>query len=82
MENSSTTTETPNPGDAVLPEFLRPREADGMLRMSERSFKHFRAEGSAPVHCMFGDRIVYALADLAKWAATRRFRTTSETEWS
>ena len=82
MNSSSTRIEAPTPSDVVLPEFLRPREAAGMLRMSERSFKRCRAEGSAPVHYMFGDRIVYALADLAEWAAARRFRTTSETEWS
>ena len=82
MKNTRTTIETPALDDAVLPEFLRPREAAGMLRMSERTFKRCRAEGSAPVHYMFANRTVYALADLAEWAAARRYRTTAETQWS
>ena len=69
VKNMRTTIETPTADDAVLPEFLISRAAAGMLRMSERSFKRCRAEGSSPVHYMFGDRIVYALADLAEWAA-------------
>ena len=82
VKSTHTTTETPALDDAVLPEFVRPREAAGMLRMSERTFKRYRAEGSAPVHYMFGNRIVYALADLAEWAAARRHRSTAETGWS
>ena len=82
MKNTRTTLETPALDDAVLPEFLKPREAAAMLRMSERTFKRCRAEGSAPVHYMFGNRPVYALADLAEWAAARRHRSTAETGWS
>lgn len=82
VNSTRTTTGTPTQEDAVLPEFLRPREAAGMLRMSERSLKRCRAEGSAPVHYMFGNRIVYARADLAEWAAARRHRSTAETGWS
>ena len=82
MTDTRTTTETPALDDAVLPEFIRPREAAGLLRMSERSFKRCRAEGAAPAHYKFANRTVYALADLAEWAATRRYRSTAETQWS
>ena len=82
VKNTRTTIETPALADAVLPEFLKPREAAAMLRMSERTFKRCRAEGSAPAHYMFGNRIVYARADLAEWAAARRHRSTAETGWS
>lgn len=82
VKDTRTTTETPDLDDAVLPEFVRPREAAGLLRMSERSFKRCRAEGAGPVHYKFANRTVYALADLAEWAAARRYRSTAETQWS
>ena len=82
VKNTRTPTETPALDDAVLPEFVRPREAAGLLRMSEPSFKRYRAEGAGPVHYKFGNRTVYALADLAEWAAARRYRSTAETQWS
>ena len=82
MKNARTTTEPLALDDAILPEFLRPREAAGMLRMSEQSFKRWRAEGAGPVHYKFPNRTVYALADLAEWAAARRYRSTAETQWS
>ena len=82
MKNTRTATETPTADDAILPEFLRPREAAGLLRMSEQSFKRCRAEGAGPVHYKFANRTVYALADLAEWAAARRYRSTAETQWS
>ena len=61
---------------------LKPREAAGMLRMSERTFKRCQAEGKGPVRYKFANRIGYALADLAEWAAARRYRTTAGTQWS
>ena len=60
VTNTRTTTEPPDLDDTVLPEFLRPREAAGLLRMSERSFKRCRAEGAGPVHYKFANRTVYA----------------------
>ena len=82
VKKTRATTETPAPADAVLPEFFRFGEAAGLLRMSERSFKRCRAEGAGPVHYKFANRTVYALADLAEWAAARRYRSTAETQWS
>ena len=82
MKNTRTPTETPTVDDAVLPEFVRSREAAGLFRMSEPSFKRYRAEGAGPVHYKFANRTVYALADLAEWAAARRYRSTAETQWS
>ena len=49
VKNTRTTNETPALDDTVLPEFLRSREAAGLLRMSEQSFKRCRAEGAGPV---------------------------------
>ena len=82
VKNTPTATETPALDDAVLPEFLRPREAASLLRISERSFKRCRAEGAGPVHYKFANRTVYALANLAEWVAARRYRSTAETQWS
>ncbi len=82
MKNWLTSRDTPTTDEPVLPEFLRPKEAAGMLRMSEQSFKRCLADGTGPVRYKFGNRTVYGLADLAEWAAARRFRTTAETQWS
>ena len=63
--------------DAVLPEFLKPGEAAAILRLSRRSLDRYRITGGGPTYYMFGIAVVYALADLADWAAARRYRITS-----
>ena len=75
----STVAETGAAIDAVLPEFVRPREAAAILRLSDKTLVRLRASGEGPACFMFGDRFVYALADLATWAAARRYRNTAET---
>ena len=64
--------------DAVLPEFLRPREAAAILHVSTRSLDRYRTRGGGPAYYMFGNSVVYALADLADWVAARRYRNTSQ----
>ena len=64
--------------DAVLPEFLRPREAAAILHMSTRSLDRYRRRGGGPAYYLLGNSVIYALADLADWAAARRYRNTSQ----
>ena len=66
--------------DAVLPEFLRPGEAAAMLRLNKRTLDRYRIIGGGPAYYKFGTAVVYALADLADWAAARRYRITSRTD--
>ena len=65
--------------DAVLPEFLKVSEAAAMLQLHSRTLDRYRIIGGGPAYYMFGTAVVYALADLADWAAARRYRNTSQT---
>ena len=64
--------------DPVLPAFLKPGEAAAILRMSRRTLDRYRRHGGGPAYYVFGSSVVYALADLALWAAARRYRNTSQ----
>lgn len=64
--------------DAVLPEFVKPREAAAILRVSTESLRRYRIRGGGPANYMFGTSIVYALADLADWAAGQRYHHTGQ----
>ena len=64
--------------DAVLPEFVKPREAAAILRVSTESLRRYRIRGGGPAYHMFGTSIVYALADLADWAAGQRYHHTGQ----
>ena len=64
--------------DPVLPEFLKPCTAAAILRVSTRSLDRYRKRGGGPAYFVFGSTVVYALADLADWAAARRIRNTSQ----
>ena len=79
MKKTKSRTETRRAADAVLPEFVRPREAAAILRLSVRFLDRCRMHGGGPAHFNFGNRTVYARSDLAEWAAARRYRSTAET---
>ena len=64
--------------DAVLPEFVKPREAAAILRVSTKSLERYRIRGGGPAHYMFGISVVYALADLADRAAAQRYLHTGQ----
>ena len=68
------------PNGATLFEFLRPREAAALLRLSVRTLDGYRFTGTGPAYYRFGNRAVYARGDLARWAAARRYRTTAEAD--
>ena len=79
MKKTNSRAETRGERDAVLPEFLRPREAAAILRVSGRFLDRCRIRGGGPAYFNFANRIVYARGDLAEWAAARRYRHTAET---
>ncbi len=66
--------------DAVLPEFLKVSEAAAMPGLNKRTLDRYRIIGGGPACQMFGTAVVYALADLADWAAAQRCRNTSQTD--
>lgn len=74
------TTEAHAAKDAVPPEFLRPREAAAILRLSVRTLADYRTKGGGPGYFVLGKRIAYARTDLAKWAAARRCRNTAHAD--
>ena len=75
-----TRTETRAATGAALPEFLRPHEAAAILRLSARTLGAYRSKGGGPAYVAFGNHVVYARADLAKWAAARRSWTTAHAD--
>lgn len=59
--------------------FLTPHEAATYLRVSKSYLDKLRVYGGGPEFMRLGKRkILYAIADLKSWAASRRHRSTSE----
>ena len=58
--------------------FFNQTEAAELLRLSERTLERWRVEGMGPPFRRFGRRIVYARADLERWADSRCFESTSQ----
>ena len=79
MTNPDSRNEVQAALDAVLPEFLKVSEAAAMLQLHSRTLDRYRITGGGPAYYMFGTAVVYTLADLADWAAARRYRNTSQT---
>ena len=64
--------------DATDPEFLTNDEAAAFLRLSPRTLEKQRVLGGGPRFRKFGARVVYAVADLRRWADSRAFGMTSD----
>ncbi|WP_103098861.1 helix-turn-helix domain-containing protein [Novosphingobium guangzhouense] len=58
--------------------FLTNSEAAEFLRLSPRTLEKQRVVGGGPPFRKFGRRVLYAQADLQKWAEDRRFDSTSQ----
>ena len=58
--------------------FLDQRQTASLLNLSERTLERFRLEGTGPAYCKFGRRVMYARADVLRWADARRRTSTSE----
>ena len=55
-----------------LDAFLTAREAAVFLRLSSRTLDGYRYMGRGPAYHVFGNKVVYARADLLSWAWTKR----------
>ena len=61
--------------------FVTEPDAAAFLKVSERTLQRWRVEppaGGAPRFFKIGKRVAYRLSDLARWAETRAFESTSE----
>ena len=48
------------------------------LSLAESTLEKLRVTGGGPAFCKLGRRVVYRVADLDAWIASRRVRSTSE----
>ncbi len=60
--------------------FFNQNEAARYLRLSPRALERHRVAGTGPRFTKLGRRVVYALAELDAWAASRTFTSTSEVD--
>ena len=58
--------------------FFNQNEAARYLRLSPRTLERHRVAGTGPRFTKLGRRVVYALAELDAWTASRTFTSTSE----
>jgi len=58
--------------------YMDTREAAAHLKLSPRTLDRYRVTGEGPPFHRFGNRVRYLRADLAKWAAARRVRSTAD----
>jgi DNA-binding transcriptional MerR regulator len=58
--------------------YLTQSESADFLRLSERTLERWRVEGMGPPFRRFGRRVVYAKADLERWADSRCFESTCQ----
>ena len=49
-----------------------------LIDVSERTLERWRVEGSGPVFCRAGRKVLYQLEDVEIWLAASRRRSTSE----
>ena len=59
---------------------LTGREAEHVLRLSERTIERMRIAGTGPRFCRLGHSVRYRQQDLEAWIAARLRSSTSETE--
>ncbi|MCW4460799.1 helix-turn-helix domain-containing protein [Sphingomonas sp. BT-65] len=62
------------------PRYLDNDEAAAFLKLSPRTLEKQRVRGGGPVFRKFGRRVVYALADLERWADARAYSSTSHAD--
>jgi hypothetical protein len=67
--------------DGPRPTFLDSAEAALYLRLSRSCLAKWRCQGGShnPAYHLCGRKILYAVADLDAWLASRRRRSTSDT---
>jgi predicted DNA-binding transcriptional regulator AlpA len=70
----------PQPPDGKCHAFLDTSEAAQYLRLSRSCLAKWRCQGGShhPAYHLVGRKVVYAVADLDAWLASRRRRSTSD----
>lgn len=63
---------------AIPPRYLRTDEAALFLGLSPRTLEKHRTYGTGPMYRKLGGRVVYAVADLEKWADLGIVSSTSD----
>jgi len=63
---------------AAAPHYLHTRAAGDFLGLSPRTLEKFRVTGGGPAYRKLGRRVVYAAADLERWAEARTRTSTSD----
>jgi predicted DNA-binding transcriptional regulator AlpA len=61
-----------------IADVLRASDAARFVQLSESTLAKLRLTGNGPVYCKLGRRVVYRLADLEAWLASRITRDTSD----
>ena len=74
MEETDQQAETPDRS----PAYLSNEEAAAYLKLSPRTLEKQRVVGGGPRFLKLGRRVVYAIADLERWASDRACDTTSD----
>ena len=59
-------------------QLLTQQRLSDLIDVSERSLERWRVEGTGPVFCRAGRKILYRLEDVNDWLAASRRRSTSE----
>lgn len=62
----------------IPPRFLRTSEAGRFLGLSGRTLEKHRTYGTGPSYRKIGGRVVYAVADLQRWADRGTRSSTSD----
>ena len=59
-------------------QLLTQKRLSDLIDVSERTLERWRVEGSGPVFCRAGRKILYQLDDVEIWLAASRRKSTSE----
>ncbi len=59
-------------------QLLTQQRLSDLIDVSERTLERWRVEGSGPVFCRAGRKVLYRLEDIDDWLAASRRKSTSE----
>ena len=63
-------------------QYLTNVEAAAVLKLSPRTLEKLRVNGGGPRFRKFGSRVIYARADLDRWASERVCESTSDARYA
>jgi len=59
-------------------QLLTQQRLSELIDVSERTLERWRVEGSGPVFCRAGRKVLYRLEDVDEWLAASRRKSTSD----